>query len=204
MIVILSNGLAFPAGVSHTPFTRPDSHPGGLMPPLSLPPGDPPALLYCAVCGWAVRCPPALLRDSVESTWPLCCGEVMSLYLHADGRPGGGVVGEGGMAPIFHWSGEFFGFLTPVGVLFDADGGYAGWVTGGYRVWSPDGSYLGEITGAHYVLRAMAHTPPPPLPPLPDPTRPLGFPPRPPDRPPQPPRRGYTDALGWAGAPAPV
>jgi hypothetical protein len=55
--------------------------------PTDAPPGDPPALLHCAVCGRTVRCPSALLLGCVETTWPACCREVMSLYLPADRQP---------------------------------------------------------------------------------------------------------------------
>jgi hypothetical protein len=99
------------------------------------------------------------------------------------------------VTPIFRWSGEYFGFLTNTGFLFEARGSYIGWVSDGHQVWSADGAYLGEIVDAHYILRDSTKPSPTPKKPPDEPTTYINLPPRPPDRSAHQPRPGYVDAL---------
>ena len=99
------------------------------------------------------------------------------------------------MTPIFRWSGEYFGFLTNTGFLFDARGDYIGWASDGHRVWAADGSYLGEIVDANYVLRDITQPECSPKKPPDEPTTYINLPPRPSARKPHSPRPGHVDAL---------
>jgi hypothetical protein len=56
------------------------------------------------------------------------------------------------MTRIFHWSGEYFGFITN-DRLFDLASNYLGWVTEDGRVWKRDGRFLGEVVNDNYILR---------------------------------------------------
>jgi len=99
------------------------------------------------------------------------------------------------MTPIFRWSGEYFGFLTTTGFLFEARGDYIGWVSDGVQVWAADGSYLGDVVDAHYVLRDTSQPDPSPKKPPDKPTSFINLPARASDRPARNPRSGYVDAL---------
>jgi hypothetical protein len=99
------------------------------------------------------------------------------------------------MTPIFRWSGEYFGFLTHTGFLFDARGEYIGWARDGHSVWVADGSYLGEIVDVSYILRDTRQAEPPPTRPPVEPTTYINLPVRPNNRPARPPRPGYVDAV---------
>jgi hypothetical protein len=98
------------------------------------------------------------------------------------------------MRPIYRWSGEYFGFVSNTGDLFDADCQYRGWVDEDCRVWDAAGAYLGELIRGGYIIREILGTipahrhrrpavssPPPP---------PRGEP-----RPPRPHRSTHFDAL---------
>lgn len=102
-----------------------------------------------------------------------------------------------GMTPIFRWSGEYFGFLTDGGFLFDSNSGYIGWVADGHHVWSADGSYMGERTDVNYIVRLAFDptTTPKGRTPPPEPTTPMRLPPTPPKRTAREPHPGYVDAL---------
>ena len=94
--------------------------------------------------------------------------------------------------PIFHWSGEYFGFIR-ITSFFNKDGVYLGWLEH-KRIWRTDGELLGNLIEEKYVLRCEVdiplcpkmprNPPPPPVPPTPSP-----------DLIAKAPRKGWTDAL---------
>ncbi len=62
-----------------------------------------------------------------------------------------------GDTPIFHWSGEYFGFIRDSN-FFNKDGTYLGWLK--YELlWKKDGEFLGELIDENYILRNKAYVP---------------------------------------------
>jgi hypothetical protein len=53
------------------------------MPPNRAPqtPAPPLKLLRCPLCGKVAECQPADLLQYIQTEWPRCCGEVMTLYV---------------------------------------------------------------------------------------------------------------------------
>ena len=89
---------------------------------------------------------------------------------------------------IFHWSGEYFGFIRD-GNFFNKDGTYLGWLE--YeRIWNTYGEFLGELVDDNYILRNKADVPMCCRVPITPPSRPI---------PPIPSidRTGKTPRIGW-------
>lgn len=104
------------------------------------------------------------------------------------------------LTPIFRWSGEYFGFLTATGFLFDQHGEYVGWADGD-SVWNADGTYISERTEENYVLRPPFNpsTAPKRRRPPPEPTTLMVVPPCSTNRAAQEPQPDRVDALtGYA------
>lgn len=59
--------------------------------------------------------------------------------------------------PIFHWSGEYFGFIRN-GSFFNKYGVYLGWLEH-ERIWKTDGELLGNFIEGKYVLRCEVDIP---------------------------------------------
>ncbi|HJZ59349.1 MAG TPA: hypothetical protein VKE74_30670 [Gemmataceae bacterium] len=64
------------------------------------------------------------------------------------------------MRLIYRWSGEYFGFLSNAGDLFDAAGRYLGWVAANGMVRDAEGAYLGQLLEGGYVIRELNGTTP--------------------------------------------
>jgi hypothetical protein len=99
------------------------------------------------------------------------------------------------MSPIYRWNGQFFGYLSMNGYLFDTHGHYVAWISDGRYAWHmEDSSYIGERVGAEYILRGAE--PSAAAPPIPVEPTSLGFlPSRPCDLPARSVREGYVDGL---------
>src|SRR5262249_54540744 len=67
---------------------------------------------------------------------------------------------RGEMRLIYRWSGEYFGFLSNAGDLFDAAGRYLGWVAANGMVRDAEGAYLGQLLEGGYVIRELNGTTP--------------------------------------------
>jgi len=94
--------------------------------------------------------------------------------------------------PIFHWSGEYFGFIRDNN-FFNKDGAYLGWQEYG-RIWKVNGELLGELIEENYILRSKADIPLCPRVPR-TPPSPLVPPTLSTDRAGKTPRVGWVDAL---------
>jgi len=76
--------------------------------------------------------------------------------------------------PLFRWSGEYVGFVSGTGHIFDAQSTYLGWIEDDGRVWRKDGRHVGQMVENNYILKktiAIAPIPRipriPPIPPIP-------------------------------------